>query len=106
MATIINTSSPQGHLDESAIPGTVHLIDLEGTLRGKHASGRNADGKDGSSRWENYTNLTQFQSRPHTRTVQRSWRSIELVAQTQIDLHPGVVDIHIGNIIHHKIIRE
>jgi hypothetical protein len=30
-------------LDETAIPGTVHLVDLEGTLRAKHASGRNAD---------------------------------------------------------------
>jgi hypothetical protein len=30
-------------LDESAIPGTVHLVDLEGVLRAKHASGRNAD---------------------------------------------------------------
>lgn len=28
-----------GHLDESAIPGTVHLVDLEGTIRAKHASG-------------------------------------------------------------------
>jgi hypothetical protein len=29
----------QAHLDESAIPGTVHLVDLEGTIREKHASG-------------------------------------------------------------------
>jgi hypothetical protein len=28
-----------GQLDETAIPGTVHLVDLEGTIRGKHASG-------------------------------------------------------------------
>ncbi|TVY71170.1 putative MFS-type transporter [Lachnellula suecica] len=28
-----------GHLDESAVPGTVHLVDLEGTIRAKHASG-------------------------------------------------------------------
>ncbi len=28
-----------GHLDESAIPGTVHLVDIEGTIRAKHASG-------------------------------------------------------------------
>jgi hypothetical protein len=28
-----------GHLDETAIPGTVHLVDLEGTMRAKHASG-------------------------------------------------------------------
>jgi hypothetical protein len=28
-----------GHFDESAIPGTVHLVDLEGTIRAKHASG-------------------------------------------------------------------
>lgn len=27
-----------GHLDETAIPGTVHLVDLEGIIRGKHAS--------------------------------------------------------------------
>jgi hypothetical protein len=27
-----------GHLDETAIPGTVHLVDLEGTIRAKHAS--------------------------------------------------------------------
>lgn len=26
------------HLDESAIPGTIHLVDLEGTMRAKHAS--------------------------------------------------------------------
>jgi hypothetical protein len=31
----------RGHLDISAIPGTVHLVDLEGTIRGKHASGSN-----------------------------------------------------------------
>ena len=30
---------PHGHLDETIIPGTVHLVDLEGTIRGKHASG-------------------------------------------------------------------
>jgi hypothetical protein len=30
-------------LDETAIPGTVHLVDVEGILRAKHASGRNAD---------------------------------------------------------------
>jgi hypothetical protein len=29
----------RGHLDETAIPGTVHLVDLEGTIRAKHASG-------------------------------------------------------------------
>jgi hypothetical protein len=29
----------QGHLDETAIPGTVHLVDLEGTIQAKHASG-------------------------------------------------------------------
>ena len=28
-----------GHFEESAIPGTVHLVDLEGTIRAKHASG-------------------------------------------------------------------
>lgn len=28
-----------GHLDEAAIPGTYHLVDLEGTIRAKHASG-------------------------------------------------------------------
>ncbi|EHK98148.1 putative Uncharacterized MFS-type transporter [Glarea lozoyensis 74030] len=27
-----------GHLDESAIPGTVHLVDLEGVIKGKHAA--------------------------------------------------------------------
>jgi hypothetical protein len=27
------------HLDETAIPGTVHLVDLEGTILAKHASG-------------------------------------------------------------------
>lgn len=32
--------APQhGYLDETAIPGTVHLVDLEGTIRAKHASG-------------------------------------------------------------------
>ena len=29
------------HLDTSAIPGTVHLVDLEGIIRAKHASGSN-----------------------------------------------------------------
>jgi hypothetical protein len=29
----------RGYFDESAIPGTVHLVDLEGTIRAKHASG-------------------------------------------------------------------
>lgn len=29
---------PQAYLDETAIPGTVHLVDLEGTIRAKHAS--------------------------------------------------------------------
>lgn len=29
----------QSYLDETAIPGTVHLVDLEGTIRAKHASG-------------------------------------------------------------------
>jgi hypothetical protein len=33
-----NTTSPYGHLDESATPGTVHLVDLEGIIKGKHAS--------------------------------------------------------------------
>lgn len=28
-----------GYLDESAVPGTVHLVDLEGKIRAKHASG-------------------------------------------------------------------
>jgi hypothetical protein len=37
------TYTESGHLDESAIPGTVHLVDLEGTLRAKHASGGNSD---------------------------------------------------------------
>lgn len=27
------------HLDHSAVPGTVHLVDIEGTLRKKHAKG-------------------------------------------------------------------
>lgn len=27
-----------GHIDEDAIPGTVHLVDLEGTIRAKHSS--------------------------------------------------------------------
>lgn len=27
-----------GHLDEDAVPGTVHLVDLEGTIRAKHSS--------------------------------------------------------------------
>ncbi|KAE9994624.1 hypothetical protein EG327_006767 [Venturia inaequalis] len=43
MATIINNSAPRGHLDETAVPGTVHLIDIDGNVRGKHASGRNTD---------------------------------------------------------------
>ena len=29
----------QGLVDETAIPGTVHLVDLEGTIQAKHASG-------------------------------------------------------------------
>ncbi|RFU35916.1 hypothetical protein B7463_g482, partial [Scytalidium lignicola] len=32
-----------GHLDETATPGTVHLVDLEGTLAAKHASGADRD---------------------------------------------------------------
>ncbi len=32
------------HLDPNAIPGTIHLVDLEGTIRAKHAS--SADLKD------------------------------------------------------------
>lgn len=32
-----------GHLDETAIPGTVHLVDLEGTIAAKHASGAERD---------------------------------------------------------------
>jgi len=28
-----------GHLDQTAIPGTIHLVDLEGTIYAKHASG-------------------------------------------------------------------
>lgn len=44
MATVISTSAQYGHLDETAVPGTVHLIDIDGNVRGKHASGRNTDG--------------------------------------------------------------
>lgn len=44
MATVINTSAPHGHLDETVVPGTVHLIDIDGNVRGRHASGRNTDG--------------------------------------------------------------
>ena len=29
--------------DKELIPGTVHLVDLEGTLRAKHASGGHRD---------------------------------------------------------------
>ncbi|KAI9743624.1 MAG: hypothetical protein M1818_002940 [Claussenomyces sp. TS43310] len=36
-------SSYGGHLDTSIVPGTVHLVDLEGTLHAKHASGGVAD---------------------------------------------------------------
>lgn len=28
----------RGHLDEDAIPGTVHLVDLQGTIRAKHST--------------------------------------------------------------------
>ena len=28
-----------GYLDVTAVPGTVHLVDLEGTMRATHASG-------------------------------------------------------------------
>lgn len=28
--------------DHPALPGTVHLVDLEGTMRGKHAAGAQA----------------------------------------------------------------
>jgi hypothetical protein len=31
------TSHRHGHLDEDAIPGTVHLVDLQGTIRAKHS---------------------------------------------------------------------
>ncbi len=34
---------PSHHLDTAAIPGTVHLVDLEGTIRAKHAAGGQAD---------------------------------------------------------------
>lgn len=37
------TFTDSGHLDESVVPGTVHLVDLEGTLQAKHASGGNSD---------------------------------------------------------------
>ena len=30
-------------VDHEAIPGTVHLVDLEGTLRVKHAAGEHDD---------------------------------------------------------------
>lgn len=32
------TTLRNGHLDEDAIPGTVHLVDLEGTIRAKHSA--------------------------------------------------------------------
>ncbi|KAG0648241.1 putative MFS-type transporter [Hyphodiscus hymeniophilus] len=35
----MDSANRHGHLDESVIPGTVHLVDLEGTIRAKHASG-------------------------------------------------------------------
>ncbi len=36
----MEATQQHGHLlDESAIPGTIHLVDLEGTMRAKHASG-------------------------------------------------------------------
>jgi hypothetical protein len=42
LASIIRMEIPesqQAYLDESVIPGTLHLVDLEGTIRAKHASG-------------------------------------------------------------------
>lgn len=32
-----NSVNRHAHLDTDAIPGTVHLVDLEGTVRTKHA---------------------------------------------------------------------
>jgi len=32
-----DTFNRHAHLDTSAIPGTVHLVDLEGTMHTKHA---------------------------------------------------------------------
>jgi hypothetical protein len=46
--TFLKMANTGGHthaveLDENAVPGTVHIIDIEGTLRAKHAGGANAD---------------------------------------------------------------
>jgi hypothetical protein len=38
-----NTNPQYGYLDESAIPGTVHLVDIEGNIKGKHASAQLKD---------------------------------------------------------------
>ena len=38
-----NSALINGRLDEEAVPGTVHLVDLEGTIRAKHAKGGLSD---------------------------------------------------------------
>jgi hypothetical protein len=35
----MEAADDHGHLDTRAIPGTIHLVDLEGVMRGQHASG-------------------------------------------------------------------
>lgn len=44
MTTAIHISAHvNGRLDEEAVPGTVHLVDLEGTIQAKHAKGGLSD---------------------------------------------------------------
>ena len=44
MTGAINTSTyVNGYLDTEAVPGTVHLVDLEGIIRAKHAKGGLSD---------------------------------------------------------------
>ncbi|PQE16699.1 mfs transporter protein [Rutstroemia sp. NJR-2017a BBW] len=35
----MEAADDHGHLDTRAVPGTIHLVDLEGVMRGQHASG-------------------------------------------------------------------
>ena len=43
MAMTDSTDQIHRHVDESIVPGTVHLVDLEGTMKAKHASGAAKD---------------------------------------------------------------
>lgn len=39
----MDTVRPNGHLDTTPIPGTIHLVDLDGTINARHAGGSQTD---------------------------------------------------------------